>query len=119
MAVTAVFPQHLRPNYGIEKDPEFSTQIIEYGGAVEQRIVRWADARHHFRISFNNITKDEADALYNFFLARQGAAEPFVWTNPEDNTQYIVRFAIDRIKHNAFTLRLYRFGEIELVEVDE
>lgn len=119
MAVTAVFPQQLRPNYGIEKEPVFSTEIIEYGGAIEQRIAHWAGARHRFRISFNNITKDEADALYNFFIARQGAAEPFRWTNPEDSTEYIVRFAIDRIKHNAFTLRLYRFGEIELVEVDE
>ncbi|MHC4276957.1 MAG: DUF2460 domain-containing protein [Planctomycetota bacterium] len=119
MAVTAVFPQQLRPNYGVEKEPVFNTEIIEYGGATEQRIVRWKGARHRFRISFNNITKDEADALYDFFIERQGAAEPFIWTNPEDNTQYIVRFAIDRIKHNAFTLRLYRFGEIELVEVDE
>ena len=119
MPVTAVWPQELIPSYGIKKIPLFQTEIIDYGGATEQRIARWAGVRHRFKISFNGLTKDEADALYDFYIARKGAFEPFRWTNPEDNTQYIVRFEKDIINHDAFTLRLYRFGEIELLEVKE
>lgn len=110
------FP-NIGPSYSVHKIPHFKTNIITYETGVEQRISRWATDRKRFKIHFDAIIKASADTILNFFIARKGAFEAFLWTNPEDSVQYTVRFDMDLMDLDIFTYKLYKIGEIELLEV--
>lgn len=110
------FPTTL-PNYRRVKTPMARTEIIDYGTGVEQRIARWDIVFHRFKLSFETLSKTEADLLYDFFVARQGAFDAFEWTNFDDSTTYVVRFSADLLDHDYFTYQLYTLGEIDLQEV--
>jgi len=38
------------------------------------------------------LSTSERDSLLAFWRAREGGVEPFTWTNPQDETAYVVRF---------------------------
>ncbi len=110
------FPTTL-PNYRRVKIPLAHTEIIDYGSGIEQRIARWSGTLHKFKLLFKTLEKTEADLLYDFFIARQGAFGAFEWTNFDDSITYVVRFRQDLLNHDYFTYQLYDLGEIDLVEV--
>ncbi len=113
-----LFPADTTPNYGIKKIPMFNTEVISYGGGTEQRIKRWPNARHRFKIQFNIIIKEEADRLYAFYVDMGGAFQSFEWTNPEDGLTYRLRFEQDSLDHEAFSYLVFNVGELALIEVD-
>ncbi len=110
------FPTTL-PNYQRVKTPMSHTEIINYGSGIEQRIARWSGTLHRFKLFFNTLEATDADLLYDFFVARQGAFDAFEWTDFEDSATYVVRFSRDLLDRDYFTYQLYDLGEVDLTEV--
>ncbi len=72
------------PSWPVVKIPEFSTQVVSYGSAVEQRLAMWAAPRHRFQLQWHLLSTAEIDEIMKFYLARKGAYEAFWWPNPEE-----------------------------------
>lgn len=58
----------------------------------------------------------DADAIWSFYVARKGAFEAFLWTNPLDDVQYTVRFERDDLSRSVLWRCCFEFG-LGIVEV--
>ena len=99
---------------------KFKTLITEFESGKEQRRSKGLP-RRVFKLEFEKspILNDEANQMYQFFVARKGKFEPFLWDYPKsDGTteEVTVRFDIDNLNRNRFIDKLYKFG-LTLIEV--
>lgn len=83
------------PDFTLTEEPTFKTDITEYENGVEQRRKAWASARREWKLVFKNRTLTEINLIKSFFLGKYGAFSSFTWTNPNDSTEYTVRFKQD------------------------
>ncbi|OUN01428.1 MAG: hypothetical protein BAA04_04890 [Firmicutes bacterium ZCTH02-B6] len=88
--------------------------ISEFGIGPEQRRTK-RPPRRRWTLRFR---KDQvtADAIWSFYVARRGAYEAFLWTNPLDGQTYTVRFERDDLTRNVFWKCVYEIG-LTLIEV--
>jgi hypothetical protein len=78
------FPTTITLSYPIVKTPVFETQVISFGGSVEQRIKRSPTPTYKFKATLDNSEIDQAEPLRLFFEARCGSFDPFYFRNPEE-----------------------------------
>lgn len=105
------------PDYSFQETPQFRTLVSEFETGWEQRRAMWADALRQWKLVFKTRTLTETNAIIAFFEAKLGAYDQFTWTNPNDSTEYTVRFVedslqVDRISYNIFDLSLM-FKEVK------
>ena len=105
------------PTYTYERAPEWRTLVTEFESGKQQTRAKWASPRRRWHLVFKNITKDEAQAIVDFFNARKGRYESFYWICPLDNTQYIVRFNNDVLTWRVTTAPYYGELECDFIEV--
>lgn len=72
------------PTWPVIKIPQFSTNIIEYGNNVEQRLSMWSEPKYKFQLSWPALSASEIDEIMKFYLARKGAYKSFYWKNSEE-----------------------------------
>jgi len=102
-------------------DPEMIEESIEPNVLISQfnvgRDKRRAKGPPRRRWSLR-FRKDQVDAnaIWSFYVARRGAYEAFLWTNPLDNETYTVRFDRDDLTRTVMWHCLFEFG-LDLVEV--
>ena len=77
------FPS-VKSAYGVVRVPIYETTIVRYRGNREQRNARLPVPYHRITYQFKTLSVAEADAIYNFFLARQGSFDPFYLQNNEE-----------------------------------
>ncbi len=77
----ATFPT-IRSSYGLIEIPTFSTLVIGYGSAIEQRISLDSVETWHFRAQWRTLTEANKDTIQQFFIARKGSFEAFTWIHP-------------------------------------
>lgn len=98
----------------------FTTLISQFESGKEQRRSKGLP-RRKFRLYFQkeNITKQEATEIWNFFVARKGRYEAFEWDYEKDDgtvETIKVRFDTDVLERDVFMNLLYEFG-LPLIEV--
>ena len=98
------------PSYVFTETPEFKTLVSKYeNGAEQRRAVRSAPIRS-WQLVFSNVPKSVYQAINTFFLSKLGQLESFTWTNPNDNIEYTVRFAEDKINFERNAFNVYSFS---------
>lgn len=110
----ADFP--LTPDFPVEETIRDKTLISEYDNGNEQRRSKWSAPLREFTLSFKNRTTAEYQSLKNFILSKRVALISFTFTNPNDGTDYTVRFKDDNLRLSLINASIYEFGCV-LVEV--
>jgi len=57
--------------------PGFKTSIIEVDSGAEERVSRWASARHRYDVAYGIRSLTQLSTLKTFYMARRGAAYGF------------------------------------------
>lgn len=106
----------IAPDYVFEEVKKFNTAISKFENGTEQRRALWSTPLRQFKLEFNNKTQAEKDTLEDLFDAKLGPATAFLWTNPNDGTQYTVRFEEDSlsIKNKAYGVYDISFGLVQV-----
>ncbi len=85
----AVFPTLTGLMYPVQKSPIFSTVIKQSVSGREVRRANYASALYNFALQFeflrDTYTYNEFKTLLNFFKARQGSFDSFLFSDPDDN----------------------------------
>ena len=76
------FPDLPPPNYSLLEMPSFDTTILPYGNRVEQRINKQGKPRWTFNLTWDSLSNKDKNTLEQFYIARKGAYEKFVWNHP-------------------------------------
>ncbi len=74
-----LFP--LIPQYSYGEVMEFNTLIADFESGKEQRFAKWSQPKMRFNIDLGVMDEDDANTLMDFFEARQGPAESFLFEN--------------------------------------
>ena len=64
-------------SYGSSGGPGWKTSVIELSSGAEQRVAKWAYPRRKYDVSYGVRSYAQLSNLYEFYLARQGAANSF------------------------------------------
>lgn len=107
-------------NNAWEDEIRFNTLVTQFESGKEQRRAKGLP-RRVFRLTFEKATtkNDDAEQIYQFFVARKGRFEPFLWDYPRsDGTveEVTVRFDTDILNRQAFMQLMYSFG-LTFIEV--
>ena len=98
----------------------FNTLVTKFENGKEQRRAKRPPIRR-FVLEFDKTTNynDDAQAMWEFFIARKGKFEPFLfdYKKSDGSTEEVkVRFNIDNLSREAFKTMAYSYG-IPLREV--
>jgi phage-related protein len=105
-----------QPDFVYEEEIEYSTQVSDFENGYEQRRATWSAPLRLFRLFFRARTAAEFATVKAFVIARQGRFDSFTWNNPNDSTNYTVRFLEDKINFRQVSYDVYDF-ELKLQEV--
>jgi hypothetical protein len=92
------------------------TLITLYPNGMEQRIKTVNASRRQFNLNFKVLTSAELEGLWLFYQAHGGQAYPFVYVNPADGADYVVRFANKSMGRTWLAYQLEATG-LQLIEV--
>ncbi len=104
------------PDYVLDESLEYKTLVSSFENGSEQRRRSWKTPRHKWTLRFNNRAASEVEAIKTFFMNTAGAYASFTWTNPNDNTEYTVRFVQDTLHYILKNYNLYDLS-FDLIEV--
>jgi phage-related protein len=104
------------PDSVLDEEPEFNTLITKFENGAEQRRSKRSLPIRKWKLIFRNRTQSEFEDIRDFFIDQQGAYASFTWENPNDSTEYTVRFEKDSIKFQRKTFNAYDF-ELGFIEV--
>jgi hypothetical protein len=107
------------PSYALSEIPAFNNSVVEFGRHTEQRLAHDDGVRWGFKLRFDVLSPAYKNRLLAFFLARKGSHQPFTLVHPLTLEYYTVRFVQSAAEFELFSYRLYNFGEIELIEINE
>lgn len=103
------FPQDLNTfAWKSQKSQKWNTVVKESTSGHIRTLSQWARPRWVITASFTYLTPEEHRRLFGFFASLKGGALPFLWLDPEDNTE---RGAVlGRGRDGAWTA-VRRFGD--------
>ncbi|MFW5916456.1 MAG: DUF2460 domain-containing protein [Bacteroidota bacterium] len=98
----------------------YRTLISKMESGKEQRRGKGV-GRRRFKLTFekDTITSDDAQDIWDFFIARKGRLESFLWDykKPDGSVEEVtVRFDMDFLERDAFLDLVYEHG-VTLIEV--
>jgi len=100
----------------MELEEDFSTLVSSFENGVEQRRKKRSKQDKKWSLTFNNRTQAEKNEILTFFRSKYGQYSSFTWTNPEDSTEYDVRFNQDKLTVTRNAFNVYSFN-IEFKEI--
>jgi hypothetical protein len=92
------------------------TLITLYPNGMEQRIKTVNATRRQFNLNFKVLSTTELQELWQFYQDHGGQAYPFVYVNPADGSDYVVRFANKSMGRTWLAYQLEATG-LQLIEV--
>lgn len=107
---------NFNPDFVIDETIEYKTLLSQFDNGAEQRRRKWENPLRKWSLRFKTRAKSELIQIRDFFMNKCGAYGEFTWTNPNDATEYTVRFLDDSFKFSLIAFERYDF-ELELVEV--
>lgn len=100
----------IAPDYVIEEEPTFDTTVTEFESGSEQRQGLRGSALRRWKLKFFNRAQTEFEAVRSFFLGKKGRNTSFLWENPFDEVEYLVRFADDNYVYQLKSPEVYDFS---------
>lgn len=100
----------------VDEVVEYNTLITQFENGAEQRRNKWANPLRTFKLVYKNRPESEVDTLKTFHTSKKGAYTSFTFTNPNDSTDYTVRFANDNLEFKRVAYDVYDFN-VTLKEV--
>ena len=107
---------HWVPDYTMEEQKGYVTDIHTMESGKEQRRLKHAYARKSFTLIFTYIVKTQVDDMLAFFQLQHGAHQTFTWVDPTDSTSYTVRFADDEFTYERSADDVYTI-QLKLIQV--
>lgn len=104
------------PDFAFDEAVHYKTLVSEFENGTEQRRAKWATGRREWTLRFIMRSKVEYDAILLFFTQKFGALTSFTWTNPNDSTDYTVRFKEDSFNVTRENGAYYDF-EFQFIQV--
>lgn len=98
----ATFPTLPGQGWSVKKTPTFSTRIAAHASGREVRAQMYAHNRYAFELTFDGLDSNgmnpglqaqSLQTLMGFYIACQGAANPFLYVDPTDNAAVDAPFA--------------------------
>lgn len=87
----------IEPDSTLEEEIEYNTLISKFENGVEQRRSLRASSLRKFKLLFKNRPLSDYSTIKSLFDTKLGAFSTLLWTNPNDSTQYTVRFEKDTL----------------------
>lgn len=85
----AVFPSLPGLTFPLKRTPTFSTTLMQSISGRETRVSKWSSPRYTYELVFSALRTDalyqEMQILQEFFLARQGSFDSFLYNDVDDN----------------------------------
>jgi len=107
---------HWIPDYTMEDQKGFVTDIHTFESGKEQRRLKHAHSKSAFTLVFRTIVKTQVDDMLAFFQLQHGAHQTFTWVDPTNNTSYTVRFADDEFAYERVADDVYNV-QIKLIQI--
>jgi len=98
------------PDFVLEEEIGYNTRVSQFENGFEQRRGIRASSIRKFNLEFKNRTKAEMLEVKNFFISKLGKLTSFTWNNPNDSTDYTVRFQDDSFKLANTAFEIYDFS---------
>lgn len=106
----------LTPDFVLDQTNQYKTLISEFESGVEQRRAKRDDPRRKWKLVYRNRPTADKNTAKSRFDSQKGQYSSFTWTNPNDSTEYTVRFNMDEFKFRYKAYGIYDF-ELFLIEV--
>lgn len=115
-----IFPNLSTMAWNSTKKMKFKTIIQESGSGKKKTRSLWSAPEWTIKCSYTCLEqsreKQDLEEIYGFFGQVKGAGEPFLWWDPEDNTETNVQLGIgDGVKTQFQLLRNYAGKFLEIV----
>lgn len=104
------------PDFQFVTEKKYDTLITQFENGVEQRRARRSNPIQEFTLQFRNRPQADLDEVVTLFDTSKGSLSAFTWLNPEDATEYTVRFKEDSFKKMLKHYGIFDF-EFTLVTV--
>lgn len=104
----------------VTRRPEFRTLVKESASGREYRAALRPMPRWRYTIQFEVLragAEAELQALVDFFVARQGAFDSFLFTPPGEASALLVRFVLDYQDFERFAAELWSARKVELISL--
>jgi phage-related protein len=106
----------LAPDFQFATVRKFDTLITNFENGVEQRRAKRVSPICEYTLQYRNRTSSDLSTIKTLFNNKYGAYTSFTWTNPEDSTDYTVRFKEDSLKYTYKSYGIWDF-EFTLITV--
>lgn len=106
----------IQPNSAMDEEPIFATYVEQYENGKEQRRARHSGSIKKWHLIYTNRTSSQYSSMRSFFEGKGGKLTAFTWTNPNDDTEYTVRFDNDELIFKRAKYNLWNW-EFDLIEV--
>lgn len=106
--------------WGVQKTPEFKTDVFEGLSGVETRTSYRSSPRYHYVLTYEFLRADaaqELQTLMGFFVQQQGAMIPFYFPDPVTGSNVLVRFEQDTTQFSLFASLLWEAKQVLLVSL--
>lgn len=100
----------------VEEEIKYNTLVTQFENGYEQRRRKWANPLRMFKLQCKFRTQTEMENLRDFFTGKYGSYTSFTWTNPNDSTEYTVRYDEDSLKIERVAYQIYN-ASFNFVEV--
>ena len=87
----------IEPDSTLEEEIGYNTAISKFENGVEQRRSLSAAPLRKFKLYYKNRPLSDYSTIASLFNTKLGAFNTLLWTNPNDSTQYTVRFEKDTL----------------------
>jgi len=122
---SAIFPTFPGTKVDVVRTPRWSTKIMTSASGREQRVAFYDNPLYEYELSIEVLRQGqiyskswtELATLVDFYNARKGAFDTFLFYDPADGIQRTVRFAEDKLTTQRLLITLWQVTKIKLVEV--
>jgi uncharacterized protein (TIGR02217 family) len=99
----------LAPDFQLETKPVYNTLVTQFENGIEQRRAKRSGSITEYGLQYRNRPASELATVKTLFNTKKGSLTAFTWTNPEDSTDYTVRFKEDSLSWRLKAFGLYDF----------
>lgn len=113
------FPTSIIQAFPFIRKPEFVIGVVNYENQKEQRLLRTPNPRYTYKANWDSLTPAEKQVIQDFFVARRGNIDPFLYTDPDPDSatygqQLTVRFVEASHNFTYFRFMLWDCSSLEM-----
>lgn len=111
-----VFPLDPKPAQTFARLIEFDNVVTKFTGGRRQAVAQRTGGLHRFTLEFGPLDAARIDTIWNFYVARSGNLEQFVYVDQTTGVAHVCAFSQAALSREMFEWKIERTG-LELDEV--